>query len=297
MFEYIKNFFRIIWFSLFEVHSLKRGSKKLKKWIKKNRREQDPNLHPFSKRWKYIYKRIRQFNRRAGIKIKVIGKENIPSGATWIVPNHTSNLDGFYLIEALGSKLELTSVARDGIKKSRLTSGYFLGSDSFYLNRANIRESFTVLTQTAQYIKKNNRGVIIFPEGTRSLSTDLLDFKCGNFKFPQKYAIPILPVTVLGTLQAKRFFSLRYREVRVIVHKPIKPIQHIKLPTDILCRNVRNIIKNELDKYQKSLSEKELKHFLKLKEKSKIKQYKKDQKLNKEIQKSLEESVEIKNDK
>lgn len=297
MFEYIKNFFRVIWFSFIELYSLRRGSRKLKKWIKKNKREQDPNLHPFSKRWKYIYKKMRQFNRRAGIKIKVVGEENIPNGSAWVVPNHTSNLDGFYLIEALGSKLELTSVARSGVKQSKLTQGYFLGSDSFYLNRTNIRESLTVLTQTAQYVKKNNRGVIIFPEGTRSFTTDLLEFKCGGFKFPQKYAIPILPITVLGTLQAKRFFRLKYREVKVIVHKPIKPIQHIKLPTDILCKNIGNTIKKELDKYEKNLSPKELKYFLKLKRKAAIKQQKKDAKLNKEIEKSLEGVIENKNDK
>jgi 1-acyl-sn-glycerol-3-phosphate acyltransferase len=49
-----------------------------------------------------------------------------------------------------------------------------------------------------------SKGICIFPEGSRSFSTELLEFKPASFKFPQKFYLPIVPVTIAGTLQARK---------------------------------------------------------------------------------------------
>lgn len=283
LFSYFGQFLRLIWLLIWEPLSFWNGSRRLRKWVKKNKREQDPNLHPLDERWTYIRKKVKAFNRRMGIKINVIGDENIPKGAAWITPNHTSNFDGFYLIDALGSKSKLVAVAKHKLKEKKMSNGYLIAADSVFLDRSNPRNSLTTLNNVANYAKKNNRGVVLFPEGTRSLTTELLEFKCGSFKFAQKYALPIVPVTITGTIQARGFVRFKKVQVNIIVHKPIKPINHIKLPTNILCKNIREQIQKELVKYEKGLSPKELKEFNILKKKSVSKEKAKNKKLEKEI--------------
>ncbi len=282
--EIIKNFFRVIWLTLWGFLAYYLGSRRLTRWVKKNKREQNPNLYSLDERWEYMYKKNKSFIKRTGTKVVVEGIDNLPKGASWIVPNHSSNMDGNYLVDALGKKVRLISIAKENLERNPFVKGYFIGSDSFFMDRANLRQSTMVLNKAANYSKKTNRPVVIFPEGTRSLTTEVLEFKCGSFKFAQKYGLPVVPITITGTLQARRFFQLKYSEVKIIIEKPIKAINHIKLPTDILCKNVREKIVNKLDLYEKSLSEKESKELAKLKEEAIKRDLKKEKKLDSEFE-------------
>jgi len=281
--DYIKNIIRmsVAWFTF--PLSTWWGSRKLTKQIKKNDREQDPNLFPFDERWKYLRKKSKGILKRSGIKVEVDGLENIPKGGAWITPNHTSNLDGLYLVVGLGGKCQLVPVAKDVLKESKMFKGYFIGSDTMFLDRRSLRQNLNILNGAAQYSKEKKRSVVIFPEGTRSLTGELLDFKNGLFKFPQKYFLPIVPITILGTLQARNFLSLKTRVVKIIVSKPIKPIIHSKMPTDILGKRIKDIISTNISNYEKSLSKKELLKLEKIKEKSVAKQKRKNVNLKKEL--------------
>jgi 1-acyl-sn-glycerol-3-phosphate acyltransferase len=66
--------------------------------------------------------------------------------------------------------------------------------------------------------------VMIFPEGTRSASGDLLPFKDGAFRLAIEAGVPILPVAVHGTRTALRKKDWRYgrsvAEVRVLEPVP-----------------------------------------------------------------------------
>ena len=95
-----------------------------------------------------------------------------------------------------------------------MTNGFVYGADGFWIDRNNPRETLNLLKGAANYAKQYNRSVIIFPEGTRSITTDLLEFKSGTFAFAQQYALPILPVTIAGTLEAKRWWIPKQKIVK-----------------------------------------------------------------------------------
>ncbi len=284
-FDIIKNFFRIIWLTIWGFPAFYIGSRRLSRWVKKNKKEQNPNLHSLEERWEYIYKKNNKFIKRTGTKVIVEGLDNLPKGSSWVVPNHSSNMDGNYLIDGLGKKVKLISIAKDSLEKNKFIKGYFAGSDSFFMDRTNLRQSTMLLNKAASYSKKTNRPIVIFPEGTRSLTTKVLDFKCGSFKFPQKYGLSIIPVTITGTLQARNFFSLKYKEVKIIIGKPIKPISSLKLPTDILCKNVRDKIIENLNNYENNLSKKEKEKLEHLKIKAKNREENKNKRLEAEFKK------------
>lgn len=296
--EYIRNTFRMLvgWFTM--GLSIWWGSTRMNKWVKKNKKEQNPNLYPFNERFEYLRKKSKGVTKRMGIIVKVEGLENIPKGGAWIVPNHTSNLDSIYLPIAFGGKTEIVPVAKESLNDKKIAGKYMRGIDAMFLDTDSPRQALTLLTGAAQYAKTRNRSVVVFPEGTRSFTTELLDFKNGTFKFPQKYFLPIIPVTITGTLQAKKFFKFKSSIVTVNIHEPIKPINHSKKPTEVVGRQIKDIMQKTINKYEASLSEKELDYLNKLKKQAiedmKKKEDKMAQRKQKAKEKEAKEAAEVK---
>lgn len=280
--DYIRNTFRMLvaWFTL--PVAFWWGSTRMRKWVKKNKKEQDPNLYPFNERFDYLRKKSKGVAKRLGVRVKVEGLENIPKGGAWITPNHTSNLDSVYLAIALGGKTQIVPVGKQSLADQRMVGAYLKGVDGMFLDTNSPRQALTLLTGAAQYAKTRNRSVVVFPEGTRSFTTELLDFKNGTFKFPQKYFLPIVPITITGTLQAKKFFKFKSSIVTVTIHEPIKPIDHSKKPTEVVGKKIKETMQKTIDKYEASLSDKEKDQLKNLKQKAAEKQKKKDSKLESE---------------
>jgi 1-acyl-sn-glycerol-3-phosphate acyltransferase len=65
--------------------------------------------------------------------------------------------------------------------------------------------------------------VMIFPEGTRSPTEELLPFKDGAFKIAIEAGVPILPIAVAGTrhCMAKHSFAFRRARAKARVLSPI----------------------------------------------------------------------------
>jgi 1-acyl-sn-glycerol-3-phosphate acyltransferase len=70
---------------------------------------------------------------------------------------------------------------------------------------------------------KKRVSVMIFPEGTRSTTNELLPFKDGAFRLAVEARVPILPIAVAGTrgAMAKGTFRFQRARARVRVLEPI----------------------------------------------------------------------------
>ncbi len=265
----IKNIIRLCFAWWTAPLAGRRGSRKLNKWVRKNKKMQDPNLYPYEERMQLLRKKLKGVMKRAGVRVEVEGIENLPKGSGWLVANHTSNFDGVWIVNAISHKLNLMPIAGDHLKKSKMASGYINGVEGLYLDRKSPRQALQLLEGAAQMAKNKNRTVVIFPEGTRSLSGEVLDFKNGSFRFPQKYFLPIIPITIMGTLEARKWGKTKTRVVTVKINKTIKAIEHSKIPVDILGTRIRNQMIEDLENWKKSLTPKQLEYHNKLVEESK----------------------------
>src|SRR5690606_13376093 len=84
-----------------------------------------------------------------------------------------------------------------------------------YSDRASAIQS---LKRAGQSIREQRSTVIIYPEGTRSLTGELLPFKKGAFSLALEAAVPVVPVVVTGSAEIQRPGSLRIRPRPVHVH-------------------------------------------------------------------------------
>ena len=77
----------------------------------------------------------------------------------------------------------------------------------------------------------NRVSVMIFPEGTRSPTTDLLPFKDGAFRLAIDAGVPILPLAVHGTSTALRKHDWRFGRSTAVV-QVLEPIETAGLTPD-----------------------------------------------------------------
>lgn len=151
----------------------------------------------------------------AGIRYKVIGRENIPTDrAVVFCSNHQSNVDPPVLFQALHPRLHILYKA----ELSKLpVLGRVLQIGGFIpVPRENRDEAFRAIERAAASIRSGN-SFLIFPEGTRSRTDELLPFKKGGFVMALRAQAPIVPVAVSGGRASMRKGSWIVHPVTVTV--------------------------------------------------------------------------------
>ena len=90
---------------------------------------------------------------------------------------------------------------------------------------------------------------IIYPEGTRSDSGELLPFKKGGFVLAIRSELPIVPFTIIGADKAlpKGSLSIRKKEIKLFIDKPIETKGMDLEDKDELLQDCRQKIKNNLE--------------------------------------------------
>lgn len=155
-----------------------------------------------------------------GVKVKLKGKENIPEGNCLFVSNHQGNID-FLLIMAYLNK-QTGFIAKKEILKFRIVSMWMKEMHCVFLDRQNIRESLKAINQGVENLKQGY-SMAIFPEGTRSKSHRLGEFKKGSMKLATKTNEPVVPVVIDNTFKVfeEGKGKIKSAEVTLSILKPI----------------------------------------------------------------------------
>jgi len=151
----------------------------------------------------------------AGIRYRVHGREHIPRGrAVVFCSNHESNVDPPVLFQALHRRLHVLFKAE--LKKLPILGAVMVAGGFVAVERDRREASMASIEEAAQSIRDGNT-FLIFPEGTRSRTSQLLPFKKGGFIMAIKAQAPIVPVAVSGGREAMRKGSWFVRPVMVDV--------------------------------------------------------------------------------
>lgn len=178
---------------------------------------------------------VRWIYATCGISIEVEGLENFEAERPHVIMcNHQSVIDIGALVLALPGTWRF-------VAKRELTRipffGWALGlSDHIIIDRGDRDRAVASLRAAGERIR-SGVSVVIFPEGTRSETGELRDFKSGGFHLALEAGVPILPVTVSGSQKITPKGSLRV-ESGVVKTQFGSPI-----PTDGLDVSQRNDLK------------------------------------------------------
>jgi 1-acyl-sn-glycerol-3-phosphate acyltransferase len=154
----------------------------------------------------------------SGIRVEVKNPQFIlrDRAAVYAV-NHTSNVEPPILYSVLGSLFpRLRVLYKAELRKLPILVRAFDLAGFVPLERGNREQSLPAIERAAEALKDGN-SFLIFPEGTRSRTGQLLPFKKGGFIMALKGQAPIVPVAISGARDAMQKGSLIIRPVRIVV--------------------------------------------------------------------------------
>jgi 1-acyl-sn-glycerol-3-phosphate acyltransferase len=151
----------------------------------------------------------------SGIRYRVAGAEHIPlDRAAVYCANHESNVDPPVLFDALHPMMHILYKAE--INRIPILARAFMLGGFIPIHRRNREASFRSIEAGAQSIRSGN-SFLIFPEGTRSPTRELLPFKKGGFIMAIKGQAPIVPVAIQGGRDAMKRGSWIIRPVTISI--------------------------------------------------------------------------------
>ncbi len=145
---------------------------------------------------KHVYHWCETLIKLAGVKVTVIGKENIPTDTNCVfVANHRGLFDIPLMLTVLDRPHGV--LAKIEAKKIPLVNRWMNLLRCVFVDREDVKASVRALN-SATDIVKSGESFIIFPEGTRYKGEEggMGEFKGGAFRIATKTGAAIVPVAI-----------------------------------------------------------------------------------------------------
>jgi 1-acyl-sn-glycerol-3-phosphate acyltransferase len=158
----------------------------------------------------------------SGIRYEVIGRENLPlDRAAVYCSNHESNIDPPILFDALHPRMHI--LYKHEIDQIPILARAFRMGGFIPIDRRNKESSMRSIQAGARSLRSGN-SFLIFPEGTRSRTSEMLPFKKGGFIMAIEAQAPIVPIAIRGGRASMKKGSRIIRPVtlKIRVGRPIE---------------------------------------------------------------------------
>lgn len=183
----------------------------------------------------------------APVRVVVEGAETLDKSRSYVlVANHQSQFDIPVIYGHCG--LDLRWVMKAELRKVPFIAQGCRAIGHIFVDRSNPEQARQAVNTAVAKLKPGT-GILFFPEGTRSRSGRLLDFKKGAFRVAIDQKLPVLPVTVIGSRDVMPADSLRITPgtVRLLIHPPVETTQLTLNDLRRLSDEVRTIIADGLE--------------------------------------------------
>lgn len=131
-----------------------------------------------------------------GVPVRVRGLGHLPAGASIVVCNHASYLDGIVLTAALPPHYSF--VVQDGAERWPLIGRCLRAMGVIFVNRAEARAGARTTRALMRQLHQGE-ALAIFAEGTFKPEAGLLPFKTGAFLMAARCGVAVVPAAIRGS--------------------------------------------------------------------------------------------------
>lgn len=160
--------------------------------------------------------------RASGVRVEVRGGEHLVPGMPEIIAaNHASFFDILALLGHL--PVDPKFVAKKELFSIPVFGPAIRAAGHIRLDRRHLKEAFGAYQVAARRIQEEKLHVLVYPEGTRSRTGELLPFKTGPFVLAIACQCPVVPAWVDGAFGILPKGSLRVRPqpIRIEIGEPL----------------------------------------------------------------------------
>jgi 1-acyl-sn-glycerol-3-phosphate acyltransferase len=141
-----------------------------------------------------------------GLRVHIEGQEHLNPKSTYIfMPNHASFLDTLLAFAYI--PCDFRDIMKEEVFSIPLLGVVLRRSGQIPLDRKNPWKALRSLRQAADLLKEGI-SILVFPEGTRTPSGEIQEFKTAVFILPIRSRIPVVPVLIEGTFHALKRGSI-----------------------------------------------------------------------------------------
>jgi len=162
--------------------------------------------------------------RLTGVRVETVGLDKLDPARTYIfMSNHVSNLDPPITVPLIPRRSSVM-VKAELFKVPILGRAMRMGS-LIPVDRSHRDAGIESVRIAKQVVQEQGLNMTIYVEGKRSFDGKLLPFKKGPFYLAMECGVPVVPVTIAGTinLMPKGRFAIKPGTATVIFHPAIEP--------------------------------------------------------------------------
>ena len=168
------------------------------------------------RRWSRTSRRV------TGIPVSIEGAEHLNAdGPQVLVSNHTGFFDILALLAAL--PVDAKFIVKQELYRIPVLGAAMRAAGHVRMDRGNQKQAFGAYEEAAAQMKEKKLTIVVYPEGTRTRTGDMLPFKKGPFVFAIGSGAPLIPCYVAGAfgIQPKGSIRVRKKPITIVLGPPI----------------------------------------------------------------------------
>ena len=165
-------------------------------WMKLCNYAKHTDEYPEEEKYRHIQYILQRAVKGGNVDLQIFGKENIPQENGFML---YANHQGMFDVLAIAATCDnpIGAVLNKELYDIPFLHQIAVCTNSFAMDREDVRQSLTVIQGVIKEVN-SGRNYLIFPEGTRSKSSnDLLEFHNGSFRCALKTKCAVVPVALV----------------------------------------------------------------------------------------------------